>query len=89
MRPHLLDTARVVLLGLAEQDIPVIVRSGFLKPLGNPPPTAIKNFSAVQVLELAGEAAMLNKIRNAVHANWRGKNATYSTPRHGRDGHAR
>ena len=86
--PAMLTTAQTaVLLGLAEQDIPVVVRAGFLKPLGNPPPNAVKSFSAVQVLELAGESAILNKIRSTVYAYWRGKNAVYTRPRHSRNGH--
>jgi hypothetical protein len=78
-----------VLLGLAEQDIPVVVRAGFLKPLGDPPHNAVKCFSAVQVLELAGEIAILNKIRRAVYAYWRGKNAVYARPGGARIGHGR
>lgn len=88
--PAMLNAAQAaVLLGLAEQDIPVIVRAGFLKPLGNPPSNAVKSFSAVQVLELAGESAILNKIRSEVYAYWRNKNAIYTAPRHARNGRLR
>jgi hypothetical protein len=64
-----------VLLGLAEHDIPVLLNAGFLQSLGDPQPNAVKYFAAVQVLELAGEIAVLNNIRRAVSEYWRGKNA--------------
>jgi hypothetical protein len=79
--PAMLNTAQTaVLLGLAEHDIPVLVRTGLLKPLGTPPPNAVKSFSTTQVLELAGEIALLNKIRNTVYHHWRGKNADNAKP---------
>jgi hypothetical protein len=74
--PAMLNMAQTAaMLGLAEHDIPVLVRAGQLKPLGNPPPNAVKSFSTVQVMELAGEITTLNKIRNTVYEYWRGKNA--------------
>jgi hypothetical protein len=76
-----------VMLGLAEHDIPVLVGAGLLKPLGNPPPNAVKHFAAVEVMELAGEIARLNKIRNAVYEYWRGKNAAKT--RHSQYGNGR
>jgi hypothetical protein len=73
--PAMLNTPQTaVMLGLAEHDIPVLVRTGFLKPLGNPPPNAVKYFCTAEVLELAGESAVLNKIRRTVYEYWRGKN---------------
>ncbi len=86
--PAMLNSAQAaVLLGVAEQDIPVLARAGLLKPLGDPPPNAVKSYSAVQVLELAGEIAMLNKIRRTVYIYWRAKNAVYTSPRRARNGH--
>jgi hypothetical protein len=74
--PAMLTTAQTaVLLGLAEHDIPVLIAAGLLKPLGNPPSNAVKYFGTVEVLEMAGERAVLNKIRSAVYQYWRGKNA--------------
>ena len=85
--PAMLNSAQTaVLLGLAEHDIPVLVRAGLLKPLGDPPPNAVKSFGTVQVMELAGEGLALSKIRNAVYKYWRGKNAGKSEPDHSRDG---
>lgn len=85
--PAMLNMAQTaVMLGLAEHDIPVLVRHGLLVPLGNPPPNAVKSFATTQVLELAGELAQLAKIRNAVYEHWREKNAAKtktSQPRNG------
>lgn len=84
--PAMLNSAQTaVLLGLAEHDIPVLVRAGLLKPLGDPPPNAVKSFGTVQVLELAGESAMLNRIKSTVYKYWRGKNAGKSEPEHSRN----
>jgi hypothetical protein len=58
-----------VLLGLAEHDIPVLVRAGLLQPLGNPPANAVKHFATLQVMELAGEITQLGRIRNAGSMN--------------------
>jgi hypothetical protein len=75
----MLNTAETAtLLGLAEHDIAALMRSGLLKPLGNPPQNASKSFSTSQVLELAGEPIMLNKIRSTVYQYWQGKNAEHA-----------
>lgn len=88
--PAMLNTPQTaVLLGLAEHDIPVLVRAGLLKTLGDPPPNAVKSFSTSHVLELAGETAILSKIRSTVYAYWRGKNAEKIRPSRPRNGHAR
>ena len=88
--PAMLNIAQTaVLLGLADHDIPVLVRAGLLQPLGNPPPNAVKSFSTVHVLELAGETAILNKIRRTVYEYWRSKNAEQSDGDHSRNGHHR
>jgi len=71
-----------VMLGLAEHDIPVLVRAGLLKPLGDPPPNAVKSLGTAQVLELAGELTVLNKIRNTVYEYWQGKNAAKTKNMH-------
>lgn len=90
--PAMLNTTQTAaLIGLAEHDIPVLVSVGLLEPLGDPPPSAVKHFATVQVMELAGEIELLGKIRNAVYQHWRNKNARKSAaeakPRHSRNGH--
>lgn len=43
--PAMLNSAQTaVMLGLAEHDIPLLVRSGLLQPLGDPPPQCGKKF---------------------------------------------
>ena len=89
--PAMLNTAQAaVMLGLAEHDIPVLVAAGLLKPLGNPPSNSVKYFGTVEILEMAGESAVLNKIRSTVYEYWRGKNAEktrFSRPRNGHERH--
>lgn len=38
----------------------------------------MKHFATVQVMELAGEIALLGKMRNAIYEHWRNKNARKS-----------
>ena len=90
--PTMLNAAQTAaLIGLAEHDVPVLVSARLLEPLGNPPANAVKHFATIQVLELAGEIAQLNKIRNAVYEYWRTKNANKtlaeSKPRPALNGH--
>jgi hypothetical protein len=88
--PAMLNTPQTaVLLGLSEHDIPVLIVAGLLKPLGNPPTNAVKYFGTVEVLEMAGESAVLNKIRSTVYQYWRRKNAGNAKPRRYRNGPAR
>lgn len=88
--PAMLNTPQTaVLLGLAEHDIPPLIAAGLLKPLGNPPPNAVKYFGTMEVLEMAGERAILNKIRSTVYQYWRGKNADNARLCRSRDGHTR
>lgn len=85
--PAMLNTPQTaVLLGLGEHDIPVLIAAGLLKPLGNPPTNAVKYFGTVEVMEMAGEIAVLNKIRSTVYQYWRGKNANNAKPRCFRNG---
>jgi len=77
--PAMLNTAQTA----------VLIAAGLLKPLGNPPSNAVKYFGTVEVLEMAGESAALNKIRSTVYQYWRGKNADHAKPRRSHNGHAR
>jgi len=88
--PAMLTTAQTaVMLGLAEHDIPILVRVSLLKPLGDPPSNAVKSFGTAHILELAGDIAMLHKIRRTVYRHWRGKNARKSEAGHAGNGHFR
>lgn len=73
--PAMLTVAQTaVLLNRGEHDIPVLVRAGLLKPLGNPPPNAVKFFATVEVLELAEDRKALDRICSVLTEYWRGKN---------------
>ena len=73
--PAMLTTAQTaVLLNRGEHDVPVLVRAGLLKPLGDPPPNAVKYFATVEVLELADNRNSLERICAVLTEYWRGKN---------------
>jgi hypothetical protein len=63
------------LLGCQAHDVPVLVASRLLKPLGNPPPNGIKFFATADVLELAKDRSWLAKITNTVNQHWHKRNA--------------
>ena len=73
--PAMLTVAQTaVLLNRGEHDIPVLIRAGLLKPLGDPPPNAVKFFATVEVLELADDRNALDRICAVLTEYWRGKN---------------
>src|SRR5438094_8998164 len=61
-------------LNCQAHDIPILVASRLLKPLGNPPPNGIKFFSTSEVVELAQDRTWLVKLTNAVNRHWRSQN---------------
>lgn len=61
-------------------DIPVIVAAKLLKPLGTPPPNAMKVFATSDVLEKSKDPAWLAKVTNAIHQHWRVKNGRKTKP---------
>ena len=62
-------------LNCQAHDIPILVSSRLLKPLGNPPQNGIKFFSTADLLELTKDRAWLVKVTNAVTAHWQKRNA--------------
>jgi hypothetical protein len=73
--PAMLNVAQTAtLLSRAEHDIPLLVRAGILKPLGNPPPNAVKFFATIEVLELAEDRDALNHICEIIVQHWQKKN---------------
>ena len=62
-------------LNCQAHDVPVLVASRLLKPLGNPPPNGIKFFATADVLELAKDRNWLVRATNAISQHWHGKNA--------------
>jgi len=62
-------------LNCQPHDVPILISSRLLKPLGNPPPNGIKFFATTDVLEHAKDRAWLAKMTNTVNQHWRHQNA--------------
>src|SRR5437764_15247267 len=62
-------------LNCQAHDVPILVSSRLLKPLGNPPPNGIKFFATADVLELIKDRSWLAKMTNTVNQHWRHQNA--------------
>lgn len=62
-------------LNCQPHDIPALVASRLLKPLGNPPPNGIKFFCTADVLEFLKDRSWLTKVTNAINQHWQRKNA--------------
>ncbi|SRR5258708_5818617 len=82
--PAMLTAAQTAALmdGGGEHNIPVLVREGLLRPLGNPPPNAVKYFATVEVLDLAADTKRLSRIRDVIYEYWQGKNAAKTKNNH-------
>ena len=62
-------------LGVATHNIPPLVRSGLLKPLGHPGRYCVKHFSRDALAEKFASPEWLDKVVAAIHRHWRNKNA--------------
>jgi len=62
-------------LNCQPHDVPVLIASRLLKPLGNPAPNSIKFFATTEVLELAKDRTWLAKVTATVNAHWHKMNA--------------
>ena len=56
-------------------DVPILVCTRLLRPLGNPPPNGIKFFATAELVELTKDRAWLVKVTNAVNQHWHRQNA--------------
>jgi hypothetical protein len=63
------------LLNCQPHDVPILVSSRLLRPLGSPPPNGIKFFAAADLLELVKDRAWLTKVTNAINQHWQRQNA--------------
>lgn len=61
-------------LNFQPHDIPVLVASKILKPLGSPPANGLKFFAATEVMELSKDSSWLARATNAIHQHWHRKN---------------
>jgi hypothetical protein len=68
------------LLGIAEHDIPILMHTRKLTPLGAPAPNAPKYFAAVEVIQHATDKDWLHKATHDLARYWREKRARRSTP---------
>jgi hypothetical protein len=62
------------LLGFAVHDIPVLIATGLLLPLGHPPRHGTKYFAGIEIAQLRENLKWLAKASDAIVAHWRRKN---------------
>src|SRR5271155_5002756 len=62
-------------LNCQPHDVPVLIASRLLKPLGNPAPNSIKFFARDELLELAKDRAWLAKVTSTINQHWHKKNS--------------
>lgn len=56
-------------------DVPVLVSSRLLKPLGNPAPNSIKFFATADILESSKDRSWLVRATTAINQHWHRQNA--------------
>jgi hypothetical protein len=62
------------LLGFQRHDIPVLIRSKLLNPLGKPVQNATKWFASAVIQELAQDEKWLSKATVCISNHWKKKN---------------
>src|ERR1700722_8847020 len=62
-------------LNCQPHDIPALIHSRLLKPLGNPSPNGTKYFATADILELAKDRPWLVKMTMAINQHWQKQNA--------------
>jgi hypothetical protein len=63
------------LLNCQSHDIPALIHSRLLKPLGNPSANGSKYFATADLLETAKDRAWLVKMTTAINTHWQKQNA--------------
>ena len=66
------QTAR--LLGFHEHDLPILIKSKLLAPLGRPSSNSPKWYCTAELLELSKDRSWLDKATKAVTSRWKEKN---------------
>jgi len=61
-------------LGFAPHEITILMAEGLLKPLGRPPATGVKHFSAVALEELRRDQKWLARASDCVVQYWKSRN---------------
>jgi hypothetical protein len=62
-------------LGCQPHDVPILISSRLLKPLGSPQQNAIKYFSSSEVTEMAKDRAWLGKMTQTINQHWKTRNS--------------
>ena len=62
-------------LGCQAHDVPILVSTRLLKPLGNPPQNGVKYFSTAEVAELTKDRSWLAKMTQTICQHWQKRNA--------------
>jgi hypothetical protein len=63
-----------LLLGFSVQEIPILVASGLMKPLGHPPITGVKYFSIVELEEFRNDPKWLARASDCIVQYWKNTN---------------
>jgi hypothetical protein len=71
---RLVEEEAAALLGFKRHDVPVLVRSRLLRPLGNPSRNAVKYFATAHLLKLADDPAWLDRATKEIARNWQRRN---------------
>ena len=61
-------------LGFEPEHIPILVSAGQLKPLGDPPPGAVKYFLTAEIEQRKGDARWMNKATELIRLKVKDKN---------------
>jgi hypothetical protein len=67
-------------------DVPVLVSSKLLKPLGNPAQNGTKYFATKEVLEISKDEKWLHRVTAALYQHWQKRNARKKTCSQTEDG---
>jgi hypothetical protein len=79
--PARLDvSATAKLLGFTESDMQILMATGKLTPLGDPAPTAPKQFAAIEIIRLATDQVWLHKATKEIAKHWRHKRMRCMNP---------
>lgn len=72
--PARIDVATTArLLGVAEHDVPILIATKLLKPLGKPAPNAPKKFAAIEIIALAADKQWLDTVTRRLSEYWKTK----------------
>ena len=69
-------------LGFEPDHIPILVTAGQIKPLGNPPPGAVKFFLTTEIEQKKGDARWMNKATELIRLKVKDKNERAAKNRH-------